>query len=67
MNTSNGFEFGYYQPKEIKMFFWNCINEKCAWQSEAMKDENDLPKIETCPGCKCNSISLESDFFEVQS
>ncbi len=63
-NTSNGFDPNYYQPKEVKMFFWNCVNQSCGYQSEAEKDENDLPAEECCPKCKCNSLSLESDFFQ---
>lgn len=64
MNTSNGYQYDYYQPKETKMYFWNCLNEKCSWSSEAEEDADDLSSIEVCPKCKCNTVSLESDFFQ---
>lgn len=66
MNTSNGFESGYYQPKETRMYFWKCTNDRCSWQSEEAKEnEDDLKAEECCPECKCSSLCLDSDLIGV--
>ena len=64
MNTSNGFQSGYYEPKEVRMYFWKCTNNKCDWQSDAEKKETDLKSVECCPECNCTSLCLDSDLFE---